>query len=78
MECPAKIRPFPNDTELACDKTDPDHDEHQGVLRDYARPGSQTTLIWQDSDRRNFTGQWMECSDRGCVLPVGHHGGHAL
>lgn len=75
--CPAKIRPFPNDTEVTCDQTTEGHRKHSGVIRDYAYPGSETILTWQDDDRRNFTGDWIECPDHGCTLPAGHRGDHA-
>lgn len=77
MSCEAKIRPMPNDTEIECG-LEPGHtDAHSGVLRDYAFPGSATTVTWYDDDRRNFRGEWMECPERGCILPAGHPRGHA-
>lgn len=79
--CEAKIRPFPNDTELHCEGNGDRHwalfgDPHHAVLRDYAFPGSATTMTWQEHDRRSFRGEWIECPDVGCVLPAGHRGGH--
>ena len=76
MSCPVKIRPFPNSTELRCERAAGNHDEHYNVLRDYAFPGSETKMTWQDSDRRCFTGEWVECAEQGCVLPNGHRGNH--
>jgi hypothetical protein len=73
MSCPSKIRPFPNDTELACeldahvpagttaadrDPDAPDFWTHRAVLRDYAYPGSETIVTWKAGDRREFTGDW--------------------
>lgn len=80
MTCDAKIRPFPNPTELTCEKVDPHpHDEHFAVLRDYAYPGSETVMRWQESDRRTFRGEWQACEplSRWCILPRGHAGRHA-
>lgn len=74
--CDARIRPFTNATELRCEATG-DHSQHHGVLRDYAYPGSETTISWADTDRRNFRGEWIECPSRGCMLPAGHRGDHA-
>jgi hypothetical protein len=77
-DCDARFRPFPNDTEVACEKPPGAHAVHVGVLRDYAWPGSATTFEWRDDDRRNFYGAWPgACSDPGCVLPSGHRGRHA-
>lgn len=79
--CDAKIRPFPNPTEVGCERTDGPHDEHRGVLRDYAYPGSETVLTWQESDRRTFRGAWRDCDLTSnvlpCILPAGHRGDHA-
>lgn len=71
--CDAKIRPMPNDIEVACGLTG-EHHEHQGVLRDYAYPGSATTVYWQEDDRRTFRGQWAPCAKGNCVLPNEHAG----
>lgn len=76
--CPARMRPFPSVT-LQCERESHLHedDEHSAVLRDYAYPGSSTTITWFDADRRTFTGDWIECPQRGCILPANHRGGHA-
>jgi hypothetical protein len=74
--CAARIRPFTDDTEIACE-TAGVHDDHEGVVRDFAYPGSKTLLKWADTDRRCFRGEWIECPQRGCVLPAGHRGDHA-
>lgn len=79
MSCDAKIRPFPNPTELTCERTDAPHDEHGATLRDYAYPGSETVITWQESDRRTFRGAWRPCETTmagGCVLPADHRGRH--
>jgi hypothetical protein len=80
MTCDAKIRPLPDDTELACECDEPGHTNHQGTLRDYAFPGSATTIYWAEGDRRNFRGDWPGvCLSGGahpCVLPAGHRRGH--
>jgi len=79
MSCDAKIRPFPDDTELVCERPDSRHLVHDAVLRDYAYPGSLTVIDWFDDDRRCFHGDWPGiCSTvPGCVLPDGHRGNHA-
>lgn len=76
MKCDAKIRPFPNDTELECESLC-DSSQHEGfheaMLRDYAYSGSATKISWEESDRRTFRGEWRPCSITvGCVLPGGH------
>lgn len=73
MSCDAKIRPFLNETEVACEN-DGDHDAHEAVLRDYAYQGSQTTIRWLESDRRNYHGEWPGRCVVGCSLPLGHRG----
>lgn len=75
--CDAKIRPFPDDTELACECTAADHTEHHSTLRDYAYPGSATSIHWQDEDRRTFRGDWRSCVATDCILPADHRGSHA-
>lgn len=78
MGCSAKIRPFPNDTELQCELEDESHETHESVLRNYAYPGSETRMTWLDSDRRTFRGNWVPCPwDEGCILPLLHKGDHA-
>ena len=74
----AKIRPLTNDIELTCECDEPGHSQHHSTLREYAFPGSATTIYWTESDRRNFRGDWPgTCKDRkpGCVLPAKHRGG---
>lgn len=76
--CDAKIRPFPDATELACNCDHAHGDsEHHATLRDYAYPGSATMITWFEDDRRNFRGDWVECVEPGCMLPGGHPRGHA-
>lgn len=76
-ECGAGIRPFLNDTEVRCDRTEP-HAMHGGEILDYAGAGSRTRVEWQEHDRRTFYGEWPgRCFIGGCVLPTGHHGEHA-
>lgn len=78
MTCDARIRMFRpvNDTELHCEQDDGYHQEHFAFLRDYAYPGSQTTVTWLDDDRRTFRGEWPgDCPN--CILPSGHRGEHA-
>ncbi len=78
MTCPARIHPMPNDTIIDCEKEVGHADTHAGTLRDYAYPGSRTTVVWMDEDRRTFTGEWIECPAlEGCVLPANHRGGCA-
>ena len=78
-QCEWKIRPFPNDTEVECEKGLGHEDgdpQHSGVLRDYAYPGSVTTISWMHDDRRNFCGQWLPCHMTGCTLPLNHPRDH--
>lgn len=78
MTCDAKIRPFPNPTEVTCERDDGPHEEHSAVLRNYAYPGSETVLTWQESDRRTFRGLYIPCGDNDapCPLPWKHRGEH--
>lgn len=77
MSCDAKIRPFPNDTEVACEESG-EHTKHLGVLRDYAYKGSETVMTWFELDRRTYHGDWPgACAAASCSLPRGHNGGHA-
>ncbi len=78
MNCDAKIRPFDSDLELTCEHDDSRHDEHRSALRDYAYPGSVTQLVWMETDRRTFRGDWADCPKDGCILPANHRGSHAL
>jgi hypothetical protein len=84
--CPWKIRPFPNPTELQCEREEhldppvPPREEHRMVLKDYAEAGSESHISWLAGDRREFTGDWPGYCGLGsppCVLPAGHHRGHA-
>jgi len=83
--CDAGIRPFTParfDVELRCEVGDhPDSVKHAGVLRDYAYPGSQTTIAWLEMDRRTFHGEYPgDCpgdSFSKCILPRTHRGTHA-
>lgn len=77
MTCEAKIRPFPNPTEVRCELPDDGHAKHQATLRDYAYPGSATTMDWFEDDRRTFRGEWTHCDESTCILPAGHQGRHA-
>lgn len=75
MTCPARIHPLPNDTIIDCEEDDAWHEgPHAGVLVDYAYPGSRTTVSWWDTDRRTFTGEWVECPVVSCTLPANHRG----
>lgn len=73
--CDAHIRPFPGPEEFTCDELGV-HDSHRAKIRDRAYPGSLTTLVWHESDRRTFHGEWPGDCD-SCVLPLGHRGNHA-
>lgn len=78
MTCDAKIRPFPNPTEITCEAPAPHEGSHCAVLRDYAYPGSATTFTWDETDRRTFRGTWRDCDlSNTCILPAGHRGRHA-
>jgi hypothetical protein len=73
--CDARIRPFPNDTEVECGITGI-HNLHIGDLNDQAYPGSKTTIRWFESDRRTFHGEWPgACAKtKACMLPNEHRG----
>lgn len=76
LGCDARIRPMRpvNDIEMRCE-ADADHGgAHSSTLRDYAYPGSATVISWRDDDRRNFTGDFIECPLVGCILPANHRG----
>jgi hypothetical protein len=78
VDCDAHIRPFLDATELVCKEVSDSHSLHSAVLRDYARPGSETAISWNDLDRRTFHGDWPgEChllDPARCVLPRLHRG----
>lgn len=75
--CTAKIRPFTDDSEFECELPGHLAGSHRAVIRDYAYPGSETVLEWEEGDRRTFHGTWSACSSSGCTLPLGHWGRHA-
>lgn len=78
--CDAKVRLFTDGTELTCEIDHPSHynqsSSHHATLYDYAYPGSETTIYWDENDRRNFRGEWFPCESATCILPRGHHGAH--
>jgi hypothetical protein len=53
------------------------HTGHEGILHDYAYPGSRTKIVWQEEDRRTFRCDWLPCPDPVCILPARHSGTHA-
>lgn len=72
--CDARIRPLLGDTEIPCERDD-DHTEHRGTLHDYAGPGSETVIEWNEGDRRSFHGPWPgRCPYPRCILPRYHRG----
>lgn len=79
--CDAAIRLMLGAAEIRCERTQQKgHMFHRGALRDYAYPGSVTTIEWAETDRRNFHGDWPgPCvpAEGACVLPSGHEGDHA-
>lgn len=76
-DCKAAIRPLLTDVEVRCEQTG-NHGRHKGTLRDYAYPGSATTLSWLENDRRCYHGEWPgPCQTGKCTLPQGHQGNHA-
>ena len=79
MSCDAKIRPFPDNREVACEEQG-DHEKHRGVVRDMAYPGSETAITWFESDRRTYHGDWpgacTSCRAHQARLPRGHAGRH--
>lgn len=88
--CDARIRPFRpiNETEVSCAVEDTDHeidpDHHRGEIKDYAYPGSVTTINWYQDDRRNFHGEWPGICQTAvfdnvvCLLPRNHEGNHSV
>lgn len=77
--CDAAIRPFPNELEVRCEiDSNVEHRNHKAVLRDYAYQGSETTIEWFESDRRNYHGKFPGYCRDSCTLPLGHAGSHAL
>lgn len=74
--CDAKIKLSDDMPFVQCDLESEKHSPHVGVLKDYAYPGSKTTIVWQESDRRNFRGKFTECDESTCLLPAGHNGDH--
>jgi len=73
--CEAKIRPFPNPTELQCRLGSTHSGDHEAELRDYAYPGSLTEISWAEEDRRTYRGDWVECpATPACILPANHPG----
>lgn len=80
MPCTARIRPMRplNDTEVTCELHHGPESEHRGTIRDYAYPGSVTTVEWLEGDRRTFHDEWPgDCLVPTCPLPLAHHGDHA-
>ena len=63
--CPARIRPFPDSKIMDCGHPAFHTGPHESVLLNYAYGGSSTTLTRLESDRRNFTGEWIECQRPG-------------
>lgn len=68
-KCPWSIRPFPNETQVSCEREEHldlarqetetgQTPEHKAVLRDYAWPGSATEITWLAGDRREFAGNF--------------------
>lgn len=76
-ECDAAMRPFATSDVVRCELGE--HEGfHSATLRNYAYPGSETTLSWGEEDRRTFHGEWPGyCQELDCVLPRNHKGGHA-
>ncbi len=56
---------------LDCVKSEHEGDpEHEGQYL-------ATRIMWLDDDRRDYTGEFVECPERRCILPGGHAGNHA-
>lgn len=72
--CDAKIRPLQTPIELECvSPEDVPHVEHFAELRDFAYPGSLTTIHFLESDRRCYHGAYPgDCPTPGCTLPAHH------
>ncbi len=76
--CTAKIRPFPDDTELTCFLDEHGVDmKHWAILKDYAGPNTSSDIYWFEDDRRTFRGDWIRCPHEICTLPKEHSGHHA-
>lgn len=86
--CDARLHASEGIGIIDCDQmhsTVVDSTQHSGVVKDYAYPGSRTTITWYEHDRRNFRGGFARCGEPtptgltmgACILPVGHRGNHA-
>jgi hypothetical protein len=75
--CMAKIRPFPNDTELTCSLPDHGSDiNHRANMKDNIYPYFSANFTWFDEDLRAFRGDWIECTDKNCILSREHRDDH--
>ena len=74
MKCDARIQPFLDMNILDCDLEVHPHTEHISNIKDAAYPGSITKVHWFEDDRRNFRGDWQNCTKGKCDLPNKHRG----
>lgn len=79
MKCDAKIKPMVDDIVVSCNGDHKKEGQHSGDLKDFAYPGSVTTITWLEGDRRSFNGDWPgQCPECNPLVhvPVGHLGKH--
>ncbi len=76
--CTAKIRPFPDDTELTCFLNEHESEtKHVANVKKHPNAERSTDIYWFEEDRRTFRGDWVLCPNKTCILPSGHRGNHA-
>ena len=72
MSCPVRIRVWPKDDGIFDCRLEGEHVEHEATgLFEYQ------VISWMDGDRRQFVGEFVECTYPSCLLPMNHHGNHA-
>lgn len=70
--CHKKIKVW-NDGELMCSLPAGHDDVHE------SSNGTDYQMItWFPGDRREYEGEFKSCDYRGCSLPIGHRGAHAI
>jgi hypothetical protein len=57
----------------------PKHGTTEHMAHTSIGPNPDQTVAWQDGDRRDFVGEHPgPCDSKGCLLPLNHHGNHAV